>query len=297
MPIPKIIIQTWKTSDLPHYYKHTQHILMQNNPDYEYKFFDDDNITQFIHNKYPQFEVTVSRFKKKIQLIDFFRMLVIYEYGGFYFDMDVEVTKNLDPLLVHECVFPVEMLRFSTVLKDMGYNYNIGNYAFGASRRNPVIWYIIKSIVKVMEDPSYVSPHLVVIADNIEPDRFDKSDKQIDIDNKSREAEVIMQEYVYHTTGPVMVSKAIYECLARESDDAAMDIKLLYPEKWPSYSSWFLFGDYAKHTMTGTWKAGGWINENENSKIGTGFVILTYIFVLCVVLAIMAYVVQLDKTS
>lgn len=296
MPIPRIIIQTWKTSDLPQYYKHTQHMLMQNNPDYEYKFFDDEMIVEFINNKYRQFGVTASRFKKKIQLIDFFRMLVIYEYGGFYFDMDVEVTKNLDPLLVHECVFPVEMLRSSTILKEMGYDYNIGNYAFGASKKNPVIWHIIMSIVKVMEDPSYVSPHLVVIADNVEPDNFDKTDNSDKkIDNKNREAEVVMQEYVYHTTGPVMVSKAVYECLARESDDAAMNIKLLYPEKWPSYSSWFLFGDYAKHTMTGTWKADGWIDENSN--IEKGFAILTYIFVLCVVLALITYVLRLYKKS
>jgi Glycosyltransferase sugar-binding region containing DXD motif len=239
MPIPKIIIQTWKTKkteDLPTYYKKTQNLIFQNNPDYRYIFFDDDDIKRFVRNKYPAFEGLIKRFKQKIQIIDFFRLLAVYEYGGFYFDMDVEVIKNLDPLLEYDCIFPVEMRRNNRILNDMNYDYNLGNYAFAASPKNQVIWNIIQGIVKVMDDPDSLSLGFskTFAPDSLENDRN------------------LMHEYVYHTTGPIIVSKIVFDSLAE-----GHSIKLLHPKNWPSRSSWYRFGDFAKHTMTGTWKPDG----------------------------------------
>lgn len=231
MPIPKIIIQTWKTSDLPTYYKKTQGLMRRNNPEYKYLFFDDEAIESFIRSKYPEQYDLISKFKRKIQIIDLFRLLAVYEYGGFYFDMDVEILDNLDDLLEYDCVFPVEMLRENRVLSDAGYSYNLGNYAFGASPKNPVIWNIVQEITKALNDPLYLTgdPRFEALGDD--------------------SSESAMHEYIYHTTGPIIVSKAVFDSLV-----GGHSIKLLYPKNWPSRSSWFKFGTYAKHTMTGTWK-------------------------------------------
>lgn len=242
MPIPKIIIQTWKTRDLPEYYKKSQNLIFTNNPEYRYIFFDDDDIDRFIRDRFPSFQSVITKFKRKIQVIDLFRLLAVYEYGGFYFDMDVEIVDNLDPLLQYECVFPIEMMRDNKVLNKMGYNYNIGNYAFGASPRNQVIWNIIQAITKVQEDPAWLSPDKYFITDTIDTDLN------------------AMYEYVYHTTGPVIVSKVVFDSLAEGES-----VKLLYPRNWPSRSSWFKFGTYGKHTMTGTWKP-KYENKNIDSK-------------------------------
>ena len=69
MPIPKIIIQTWKSRDLPTYYKKTQNLIFRSNPEYRYIFFDDDDITKFIKTRYPNFEGLIKRFKP-IKLIE-----------------------------------------------------------------------------------------------------------------------------------------------------------------------------------------------------------------------------------
>lgn len=253
MGIPKIIIQTWKCKDIPPYYKKTQNMIFQHNPDYQYIFFDDDDILTFIKDRFPSFESVLKQFKRKIQIIDFFRLLAVYEYGGFYFDMDVEVMKNLDPLLQYSCVFPVEMKRNNRILNKIGYDFNLGNYAFGASPKNPVIWAIIEEIVKVIEDPHRLigkgaHPKLADIISEISEDSETKAS----------------HEYVYHTTGPVMVSQVVFNEMA-----GGASVKLLYPTNWPSQSSWFRFGDYAKHTMTGTWKPDkiGIINNNANSDV------------------------------
>lgn len=263
MPIPKIIIQTWKSKDLPDYYKKTQENIIRIHPDYEYKYFDDEGIDVFINTNYPQLKSTVKKFKRKIQLIDFFRLLAVHKYGGFYFDMDVEVVKKLDDLLSYECVFPAEMLRNSQILKNMGYDYNLGNYAFGASKNNNVIWNIITSIVNVMENPNLMSTDLKDISDSVLSDfnNHNNHNNSNNSDSNTKHNEHLMQEYVYHTTGPVMVSKSVFESMGSN-----MSVKILYPKDWPSRSSWFFFGDYAQHTMTGTWKENDTSNNNNNSN-------------------------------
>ena len=257
MTIPKIIIQTWKCKELPPYYKKTQNMIFRHNPEYQLIFFDDDDIEKFISGRYSQFEPVLKKFKRKIQIIDFFRLLAVYEYGGFYFDMDVEVIKNLDSLLQYSCVFPVEMKRNNRILSDIGYDFNLGNYAFGASPRNPVIWAIIEEIVKVIDDPYRL------IGKGAHPKLADLI-SEISEESENQTA----HEYVYHTTGPVMVSRVVFDEMA-----AGSSVKILYPANWPSRSSWFRFGDYAKHTMTGTWKPDkeGIINsdKHETNKIKT----------------------------
>lgn len=86
--IPKKIMQTSKTNvtsifDL--YSSCMSHI--ENNPDYEYVFYDDDDICEFIKSK---FEDDIYNLYLKIipgaYKSDFFRYLYLYDNGGFYFD-------------------------------------------------------------------------------------------------------------------------------------------------------------------------------------------------------------------
>lgn len=86
--IPRKIMQTSKTnktSIFELYSSCQSHI--ENNPDYEYVFYDDADICEFIKSK---FEDDI--FNLYLRIIpgayksDFFRYLYLYVYGGFYFD-------------------------------------------------------------------------------------------------------------------------------------------------------------------------------------------------------------------
>ena len=46
--------------------------------------------------------------KKWAFLSDYVRLIIVYQYGGIYFDTDVEVIKKIDDLLVHEAFFGFE---------------------------------------------------------------------------------------------------------------------------------------------------------------------------------------------
>src|SRR5437762_9491229 len=102
--IPRRIIQTAKSCDLPLLQRAAQTSLRLLNPDFEYQFFDDAAVRTFIDEKVPQYRLAFDSFRIPIQRIDFFRYLAIWELGGFYFDTDVLFASALQPLLNQQCI-------------------------------------------------------------------------------------------------------------------------------------------------------------------------------------------------
>ena len=101
--IPKIIHTCWfGGSPLPEQYKFYLKTWKEKNPDFEIivwnektfeKYFDDSEFVKFcIKNK------------KYAFLSDFFRLKVLYEFGGIYMDTDVECLRNLENFLTYDFV-------------------------------------------------------------------------------------------------------------------------------------------------------------------------------------------------
>lgn len=218
--IPKIIIQTWKTADVPHRYKELVDSIKKLNPDYEYKFFTDATIDSFLKTNYPEYYQTYLNLPIKIQRIDFFRYLAVYHYGGFYMDLDMAGLQSFDPLLTHDCVFPIDEIIRGQMCKmprykpfcDRGYNYLLGQYAFAASPRHPFI--------KALIDRIHTN--------------LNKYIKHVNFNS---------EDYVYKTTGPDFVTE-IY----MDYEDSGSDVFILENGRRQ------YFGDFAKHNYFGTWK-------------------------------------------
>jgi mannosyltransferase OCH1-like enzyme len=104
--IPRRIIQTDKSADLPLLAKAATTNLRLLNPDFEYLFFDDAQVEEFIDAEFPQYRSVFDSFSARIQRYDFFRYLAVYRFGGFYFDTDVFLASSLEDLLGFGCVFP-----------------------------------------------------------------------------------------------------------------------------------------------------------------------------------------------
>jgi len=219
--IPKIIIQTWKSNDIPNkYYKYILSI-QKDNPNYKYLFFTDEDIDNFFKKEYPNYYDTYLKLPVKIQKIDFFRYVAVYHYGGFYLDLDMNSLYPFDELLNYQCIFPVdqniylnkcENIRFKYYC-DQNINFMLGQYAFAAKPRD-------KFIKKLIDEINY----------NI--------DKYVEIFNEYGHS----LQYVYSSTGPDFVTDVYMEYKNKE------DIHILeYPEAQ-------YFGKYAKHNYIGTWK-------------------------------------------
>ena len=219
--IPKIIIQTWKSNDIPDKYKDYIASVKRYNPDFKYLFFTDDDIDKFIKLEYPNYYDTYLKLPVKIQKIDYFRYIAVYHYGGFYFDLDMNSTYPLDDLLNYDCIFPVDQ-NLQIYKKDKSrykyyfeknMNFMLGQYAFGAKPKD--------KFIKLLID---------IINNNI--------DKYIDIYKDHGDT----LQYVYSSTGPDFVTDVYIEYKNKN------DIHILhYPEAQ-------YFGKYAKHNYIGTWK-------------------------------------------
>ena len=102
MAIPKIIHQTYHSFNFPEEIRQSVDHLRSLNPDWEYRFYDDEGIERFIETN---FQPEILRFYKKINpaygaaRADFFRYLLVYKVGGVYLDIKSSTTVPLSQTL------------------------------------------------------------------------------------------------------------------------------------------------------------------------------------------------------
>jgi hypothetical protein len=94
--IPKIIHQTGPTNKddwHPLWFK-CQESWKKHFPDYEYKFWNDEEIDFFVKTSYPQYWEMYQEFPVHIMKIDFVRFCFMDKFGGIYADLDFFCYKN-----------------------------------------------------------------------------------------------------------------------------------------------------------------------------------------------------------
>lgn len=98
MAIPKIIYQTYSSwNDIPPVARFHIWNMRRMNPSYEYNFYDDDAIEQFLKNAFePEILETYRKLTIGAAKADFFRYAILLKQGGIYVDIDSRVTGNLD---------------------------------------------------------------------------------------------------------------------------------------------------------------------------------------------------------
>ena len=93
--IPKIIWQTMKTNRVPVFMKEYADTWMTQNPEYEYRFHDDNDILDFLKNDFPDYVEGYKKIKYGASKADLWRYLIIYKFGGVYADMDCRCVNPL----------------------------------------------------------------------------------------------------------------------------------------------------------------------------------------------------------
>lgn len=197
------------------------------NPEYEYLFFEDVQVEEFIRREFPQYRSVFESFRFPIQRCDFFRYLAVYRYGGFYFDLDVLLASDLSALLGHGCVFPFEALTLSHFLRTkLGMDWQVGNFGFGAEPGHPFLDAVIKNCVRGQSDPDWVKPMM------------------------RGSPPLLGNEYfVINSTGPGLVSRTL-----AENPELARTVTVLFPEDVCDIRNWNRFGDYGVHLADSSWR-------------------------------------------
>lgn len=126
--VPKIIWQTMKTNEVPVFMKNYADSWMDLNPEYEYRFSDDDDIIDFLKANFPEYLNGYNKLKYGASKADLWRYLIMYKYGGVYADIDCKCIKPLRDWIEPESLFVTQL----------GNNRDICQWLIISVPRNPV---------------------------------------------------------------------------------------------------------------------------------------------------------------
>lgn len=100
---PKKLFICYKTKKIPNYVIEN---LQKLNPDYEIYFYDNEDCESFLLNEYGEEYLEIFRYIKDGPIkSDFWRVCVLYKYGGIYSDIDIEYKIPFDEFIENDVEF------------------------------------------------------------------------------------------------------------------------------------------------------------------------------------------------
>lgn len=152
--IPKLIMQTWKTKDVPEHWKESPESISKKMKSWKHILMTDEDNRNFVKKHFPEFIPYYDSFKYPIQRVDAVRYMWLYVNGGIYLDLDIAVNKNLEKLL--KCNYDFYLVQSSNV-------YSTYTNAFMISKPKVDFWL---DVIEEMKKPVpwwCVTKHLIVM--------------------------------------------------------------------------------------------------------------------------------------
>ena len=151
--VPRTIFQTMETSHVPQrMYEHVSH-LWKMNPDYEYRFYDNQAREKFIQDSYgKESEVAqaFSQINSNVMKAEFWRCAILYKYGGVYIDIDASFTQPLSSIIRPE----------DDYLTGIGKRGDPHNWVIICTARNPAIGLFVQdSTRRILQNTPLQSKH------------------------------------------------------------------------------------------------------------------------------------------
>lgn len=163
--IPKEIMQTWKTKDLPAKWQASQDAIRVHMPTWNYTLMTDRDNLEFVKRYFPDFLFYFENFEEPIQRADAIRYMCLYVRGGIYLDLDIEIVKPLDELFYEDAdIYVVK----SSILKTVYTN------AFMAAKPRCSIFLKCLELMRQPHASWHVGKHLKVI-NTTGPNMFTKA--------------------------------------------------------------------------------------------------------------------------
>lgn len=152
--IPKIIMQTWKTNEIPEKWEVSPKSIRKMMPDWKYVLMTDEDNRKFVRKHFPNFLPYYDDFPHNIQRADAIRYMWLYVHGGIYMDLDFEVLEPLDDLFSSNA--EVYLINSS----------NVGSYitnSFMASKPRCKLWLEVIEAMKETLSFFYLGKHMEVM--------------------------------------------------------------------------------------------------------------------------------------
>jgi len=145
MSIPRILHQSWKTTDIPDQWQIWSDTAKRLHPDWDYRLWTDEDNEALIRSKVPEFLERYLAYTKPIMRADAVRYAYMYVHGGMYFDFDYEWVRPFD-LQQHDVVLPISREENS----DGG--LRVGNCVFASIPGHPWWRYALDTLAAETEE-------------------------------------------------------------------------------------------------------------------------------------------------
>lgn len=154
MTIPKIIWQTYKDpyGSLTDYMMEAVNSWRNLNPEYEYRYMDDEQAAEFILSEYGQewHDIFIS-LPVGVMRGDLWRYMIVYKYGGVYTDLDTECLQPISSWMMEDKDF--------IVCPETSEHFC--QWTFAATAGHPILKSVLNLIKERLLSPEYGTPHFV----------------------------------------------------------------------------------------------------------------------------------------
>lgn len=144
--IPRIIHQVWegKNEPLPELFSRFADTWKENNPDWQYEFWDNERMDAFVRENYPDLVPAYFDYPYDAQRWNAIRYLIINVYGGVYVDFDSECLDPVGKYLEKECCyFTIEPEEHVRLLQR---DFVISNAFVAAPAGHPFLKYLVGAL-------------------------------------------------------------------------------------------------------------------------------------------------------
>jgi len=214
--IPKRLVQTWKTSDVPDTWKPYQKKWKELHPNWKYCFYTDEDNDKFVKENFPWVYPLYQTLPYPINRVDLFRILYLYEYGGVYADLDMEPLKCID-CFCEQKEYDIVMCR-----PDKGNDVEIA--IIFSVPKHPIWLGVVEEIQNRMNYSNFKTNLYQLL-------------------NRSL--------YILSLTGPKMMGSIV-----RKTKDAKVKVyphEVFFPKQWHEKAAKNYPNSYTVHHTAGTW--------------------------------------------
>ena len=147
--IPKIIHQLWNDKFVPRPVVPYIKTWLNKHPKWNYWFWTRESQERFLIEKYPAYSSIYENYRLDIEKSDMIRFLILYEFGGVYADLDIEVVKPLDDIIKGKpCLMVASSKEVATIFLETNETYITNNALIACRPGHPLLKLVLNSFHK-----------------------------------------------------------------------------------------------------------------------------------------------------
>lgn len=155
--IPKLIMQTWKNENIPTKWKPSPLSIQKTMPEWEYALMTDSMNLKFVSIHFPDHLEWFKKLKYPIQRADVIRYMWLYQHGGIYMDLDIELLFSIEDLFLGEA----ESVQTWLLKAPRNFAGHYTNFLMASTSQNPFWLAVLKECTEPLE-AWVILPHHII---------------------------------------------------------------------------------------------------------------------------------------